>query len=175
MRSVANNSDHLFFNKKLEDEIVSLRPVVSSDFEALYAVASDPHIWEQHNAHDRWKEEVFKEFFADGMSNDLGMYLIIHKQSGAVIGGTRFYKYDPGQKEVRIGYTFLSRSSWGTGINRRVKKLMLDHAFLKVNTVYFDVYEKNFRSQFALKRLGAKVVDQQEDKLVFALNRADRK
>ncbi|THD69284.1 N-acetyltransferase [Robertkochia marina] len=170
---MAANTEKLFFRMELQDEFLLLKPAASSDFETLFAVASDPLIWKQHNAHDRWKEEVFKQFFADGMANELGMYLIIDKRTGAVIGGTRFYKYDPGLKEVRIGYTFLARACWGTGINRRVKNLMLNHAFQKVTTVYFDVFEKNFRSQHALKKLGARKVAKIKDKLVFALTPKD--
>ena len=164
------NTEKLFFSMELEDEVVLLKRADSSDLDALYVVASDPLIWEQHNAHDRWKDEVFKQFFEDGMANELGMYLIIEKRSGDVIGGTRFYKYDPGQKEVRIGYTFLGRASWGKGINHRVKSLMLNHAFQKVATVYFDVYEKNFRSQKALQKLGAHLAGIEGDKIIFRLN-----
>lgn len=35
----------------LENEQLVLQPLKASDFETLYAVASDPEIWQQ----DRWK------------------------------------------------------------------------------------------------------------------------
>lgn len=36
----------------LKGELVELRPLREEDFNALYAVASDPLIWEQHPAND---------------------------------------------------------------------------------------------------------------------------
>jgi hypothetical protein len=45
---------------KLENEKVILYPLKESDFDGLYAVASDPNIWAQHPNKDRWKIEVFK-------------------------------------------------------------------------------------------------------------------
>ena len=37
----------------LTGELLALRPAVREDFDALFAVASDPLIWEVHPAHDR--------------------------------------------------------------------------------------------------------------------------
>lgn len=155
-----------------EDENLSLRPAVEADFPALFKAASDPHIWAQHNAHDRWKEEVFRSFFNDGMANELGMLIIENKETQKVLGSSRYYKFDAAGNCLRVGYTFFDRSVWGTGINAQVKKLMLDRAFQVVNTVYFDVYEKNFRSQRALQKLGAVLVEKKEDKWVFGLDRS---
>ncbi|WP_341836148.1 hypothetical protein WJU16_25345 [Chitinophaga pollutisoli] len=46
----------------LENETVQLRPLQESDYPALYAIASDPKIWEQHPNKDRWQEPVFRKF-----------------------------------------------------------------------------------------------------------------
>ena len=53
----------------LEGERLTLRPLVPADWDALFAVASDPLIWEQHPAHDRWQEPVFRAFFDDALAN----------------------------------------------------------------------------------------------------------
>ena len=47
----------------LTGTLLELRPLRAEDYDALYAVASDPLIWEQHPDSDRWKPEVFREFF----------------------------------------------------------------------------------------------------------------
>ncbi len=47
----------------LENEFVKIQPLQESDFERLYAVACDPLIWEQHPNKDRYKREVFENFF----------------------------------------------------------------------------------------------------------------
>lgn len=46
----------------LQDDLVYMRPLQSDDFEALYHVAADPLIWEQHPNPDRYKKEVFQNF-----------------------------------------------------------------------------------------------------------------
>ncbi|WP_224488099.1 GNAT family N-acetyltransferase [Robertkochia flava] len=161
------------FHIPLEDEVVLLRSTTEADYEALYSAASDREIWAQHNAHDRWKPEVFRVFFEEGLKNDLGMFVIQSKMTGKILGSTRYYKYDAEGNCLRIGYTFFDRSVWGTGVNTKVKKLMLDRAFQWVDRVFFDVYEKNFRSQKALKKLGAVPGERTGDKVIFVLDRVE--
>jgi len=48
----------------LKGDLLELRPLGREDFHRLYAVASDPLIWEQHPEKDRYKEEIFKRFSA---------------------------------------------------------------------------------------------------------------
>ena len=42
----------------LKGRFVEPRPLRADDFDALYAVASDPLIWEQHPAHDRYRRDA---------------------------------------------------------------------------------------------------------------------
>ena len=53
----------------LQTDRLIIRPLVQTDYEALYQIASDPAVWEQHPIHDRWRREVFDAFFADGMAS----------------------------------------------------------------------------------------------------------
>ncbi len=112
----------------LENELVVLRPLQPEDFEDLYAVASDPLIWEQHPQHDRWQRPVFVSFFQGALDSG-GAFLAIDKSSGAVIGSTRFFGLDREKGCVEIGWTFLARSCWGGAYNRAIKTLLLNHAF----------------------------------------------
>ena len=77
----------------LEGPTLLLRPLRADDWDALYAVASDPLIWEVHPAHDRWQEEVFRAFFADALANG-GALAVIDKTAndtgGAIIGSSRY-------------------------------------------------------------------------------------
>ena len=41
------------FQPVLRGSLLELRPLRADDFDALYAVASDPLIWEQHPQRDR--------------------------------------------------------------------------------------------------------------------------
>ena len=146
---------------RLENETLVLDPLRESDFEALYALASDPLIWEQHPNRDRWKREVFRTFF-EGALQSGGAFVVRERISGQALGSTRFYDYDAAGRSILIGYTFYARNSWGKGINRAVKHLMLNHIFTHVDRVDFHIGAGNRRSQVAIERLGAKKVGEEE-------------
>ena len=138
----------------LRNELVQLTPLSVDDFEVLYAVASDPLIWEQHPNPDRYKRVVFSNYF-DGAIASKGAFLIKDAVTGAAIGSSRFYDYKPKLREIKIGYTFFSRAYWGKPYNSIVKHLMLAHAFTFVERVVFHVGASNYRSQKAMEKLGA--------------------
>jgi RimJ/RimL family protein N-acetyltransferase len=145
----------------LENEKVILYPLHEEDFDALYAAASDPKIWEQHPNKDRWKREVFQTFF-DGAIQSKGAFKIVDKATGEVIGSTRIYDYNEQENSILIGYTFYATKYWGKGINHSVKALMLDYVFQFVSKVYFHIGAGNVRSQIAIGRLGAEKITEQE-------------
>ena len=134
-------------------ELVELRPLREEDFEVLYAVASDPLIWELHPERDRYQKDVFRQFFRGAMESG-GAFLVKDRNTGDIIGSTRYFGYDPERSEVEIGWTFLARSHWGGRYNAEMKRLMLDHAFQFVNTVIFLVGPQNFRSRRAVEKIG---------------------
>jgi RimJ/RimL family protein N-acetyltransferase len=138
----------------LKGELIELRPLRREDWNDLYAVASDPLIWKQHPENDRYKEEVFKNFF-EGALESGGAFAVIDTDSHQIIGSTRFYGYDPQKSEIEIGWTFLARKYWGGRYNAEIKRLMLDHAFRFVRNVVFFVGEDNIRSQRAIEKIGA--------------------
>ncbi len=139
----------------LEGERVLLRPLREEDWEALFAIASDPAVWEQHPMHDRWREDVFRAFFDDAMAQG-GALAVIDKTKDAIIGSTRFQAYDEADGgSVEIGWTFIAPRYWGRGLNPEMKRLMLEHAFESVARVDFRVGETNYRSRIALENIGA--------------------
>ena len=138
----------------LKSEFIELRPLIPEDWDDLFAVASDPLIWEQHPESDRYKEGVFKVFFREALECG-GAVVVIDAKTQQIIGSTRFFGYDPEKSEIEIGWTFLARRYWGGRYNAEMKRLLLIHAFKFVETVVFLVGEKNFRSQKALEKIGA--------------------
>jgi N-acetyltransferase len=138
----------------LSGKLLSLRPLTPEDWEALFAVASDPLIWEQHPASDRYQEKVFREFFREALASG-GAFVVIDAADGRIIGSTRYLGYDPEKSEIEIGFTFLARHYWGGTYNREMKELMLRHAFRFVRHVVFLVGPSNWRSQKALEKIGA--------------------
>jgi RimJ/RimL family protein N-acetyltransferase len=142
----------------LDGDRLLLRPLAQDDWNALYAVARDPLIWEQHPARDRWQEPVFRAFFADALAQG-GALAVIEKGTRAVIGSSRWQGFDPDRSIVEIGWTFLARGQWGGACNRELKRLMLSHAFRWVGTVEFLVAADNFRSRRAMEKIGGRLVE----------------
>jgi RimJ/RimL family protein N-acetyltransferase len=138
----------------LKGELIELRPLKAEDWNDLFAVASDPLIWEQHPESDRYKEGVFKVFFREALESG-GAFVLIDTKNQQIIGSTRFYGYDREKSEIEIGWTFLARKYWGGEYNAEMKRLLLNHAFQFVENVVFFVGEKNFRSQKAMEKIGA--------------------
>jgi len=137
----------------LQGKLLTLRPLRPDDFPALFAVASDPLIWEQHPARDRYKEDVFREFFR-GALDSCGAFAVLDSSDGRIIGSSRYHNYKPDESEIEIGFTFLARKYWGGTYNREMKELMLRHAFQFVNSVVFLVGPNNLRSQKAMEKIG---------------------
>ncbi len=138
----------------LENEFIRLQPLQQSDFERLYAVASDPLIWEQHPNKDRYKRDVFQTYF-EGAMESKGALLLIDKLTGEVAGSSRFYDYNEADNSLLIGYTFIARKFWGKGYNPAMKALMINHAFHYVGNILFHIGANNIRSQIAIGRTGA--------------------
>ena len=138
----------------LTGKLIALRPLRADDYAALYAVASDPLIWEQHPESNRHEEPVFQQFFQHAIASG-GALIATDANTGAVVGSSRFHGYDADRDEVEIGWTFLSRSHWGGAYNGEMKQLMLRHAFQFVSRVIFLVGRENVRSQRAVEKIGA--------------------
>jgi RimJ/RimL family protein N-acetyltransferase len=161
---------------ELSGELLALRPLAPADWDALYAVASDPLIWEQHPASDRWREPVFRAFFEEALASG-GALAAIDRSDRRIIGSSRFRLSDASAREVEIGWTFLARSHWGGACNGEMKRLMLDHAFGFADSVVFLVGPGNMRSQRAVEKIGGRVAGRTvrlgRESLVFRLARAD--
>lgn len=138
----------------LRGPLLYMSPSRAEDFEALLAVASDPLIWEQHPARDRWRREVFRVFFDGGLTS-AGALTVRETSSDDVIGSSRYYAYSASTREIAIGYTFLARRCWGGAFNREMKRLMLAHAFQFVDRVWFHIAVENRRSRRAIEAVGA--------------------
>ena len=155
---------------------LELRPLRSGDWTELFAVASDPLIWEQHPDSDRYKLEVFRKFFDEALQSG-GALVVIDRKNDRVIGSSRFHGYDLVRSEIEIGWTFLARSHWGGAHNRELKRLMLAHAFKFVDNVIFFVGANNLRSQRAVEkiggtRIGSKLDPHGRESFIFRITRS---
>ncbi len=141
------------FQPTLRGEHLELWPLRPEDYLDLFAAASDPLIWAQHPSRDRYKKEVFRDFFRDAIASG-GALIARDARDGRTIGSSRFHGYNEERSEIEIGWTFLARSYWGGLYNGEMKRLMLRHAFQFVDRVLFLIGPENFRSQRAVEKIG---------------------
>jgi RimJ/RimL family protein N-acetyltransferase len=173
----------------LRGKLLEARPLLPTDFDALFAAASDPLVWEQHPEPTRHTKPVFQKFF-DTAIESKGAFAVTDLASGRIVGSSRYYGHDPDERAsfgydrrehaILIGYTFFERACWGRSFNPELKAQMIGHAFKFVDRVYFEIGENNIRSQIAIQRVGARFFKKRQVPLfdgslrpvaVFALNR----
>ncbi|WP_166219896.1 GNAT family N-acetyltransferase [Pseudomonas atagonensis] len=144
----------------LQGQGIVLRPLEYSDAEALVRAAADGELWNltvtvvpSASTVDSYLKKAL-----DG--RDAGTVLpfaITLKDSGEVIGSTRFWKIDSLNRKLEIGSTWISASWQKSFVNTEAKYLMLHHAFEVFNCVrvQFTTDENNQKSRNAILRLGA--------------------
>jgi RimJ/RimL family protein N-acetyltransferase len=142
----------------LVGNLLELHPLRADDWEGLFQAASDAKIWEQHPAYDRYREDVFRDFFREALESR-GALAAVDRKTQAIIGSSRYFGFDPEKSEIEIGWTFLARAYWGGAYNGEMKRLMLEHAFRFVERVIFLVGATNIRSQRAMEKIGGVLTD----------------
>ena len=154
-------SEKIDLQPHLVGDLLELRPLRADDWEGLFAAAADPMIWKLHPSRDRYKEEVFREYFHDALESK-GALVAVDRKTQKIIGSSRYFWYGPEQSELEIGWTFLARSHWGGVYNGEMKRLMLAHAFTFVDSVIFLVGRANLRSRKAVEKIGGILTDRRD-------------
>ncbi len=76
---------------------------------------------------------------------------------GEVAGSTRYGDIRAPHRGLEIGWTWLHPRWYGSGVNTRMKRLMLAHAFEQMGMLRVQIKTdgRNLRSQRAIEKLGA--------------------
>lgn len=147
----------------LEDEMVLLRPLQTTDVENLLDISlNEPETWEYSLVRANGKEnlENYIQIALNARENKTEFpFIVLDKKSGKYAGSTRFYDINLGFKTVQLGYTWYGKDFRGTGLNKHCKYLLLQFAFEKLGMerVEFRADNNNQRSIAAMKSIGCKV------------------
>jgi RimJ/RimL family protein N-acetyltransferase len=138
----------------ISERDLALEPLTQAHRDALLAAcAADPDIWQIYSTN--FGPPDFDRNFDSLIGHAHRMPYAIVTDS-AVAGMTAFLRPDWSGQTVEIGGTYLAPSHRGTGLNGRVKTLLLGHAFASgIRRVEFRIDERNGRSQAAVLKLGA--------------------
>jgi len=141
---------------ELKTDPVLLQPFTDNHVEPLrLACEADQDIW------DIYPVSMLGEHFAPSLAgirsaNNRPLFAVIQSTTNQVVGMTSYINPNP-EGVVEIGGTYISPAVRGSGFNRVMKKLMLDHAFAcGYRKVEFRLDTRNARSMAAVLKLGAK-------------------
>lgn len=145
----------------LTGRVIELRPLCAQDAANLVAAASDGELWNLKVTVVPGPETVeawIAAALAGVQAGTVIPFTIRLRESGRVVGSTRFWKVDRVNRKLEIGSTWLAASAQRTVANTEAKFLMLRYAFetLDCVRVQFTTDVLNAKSRAAILRLGAK-------------------
>ncbi|WP_294737539.1 GNAT family protein [uncultured Pseudomonas sp.] len=139
---------------------VELRPLQREHSAALVQAAADGQLWNLKVTNVPGPDTVEKYVdiaLAGREAGTMMPFVIVRRDTGEVVGSTRFWKVDRVNRKLEIGHTFISQSVQKSGVNTEAKLLLLTHAFEVMDCVrvQFTTDELNEKSRAAILRLGA--------------------
>lgn len=143
----------------LENDFVRLEPLNIEDVNRLTPIAQEENLIQYSPSTINSKESLsnyIKTAISDRDNKTSIPFKIYHKEFGSYIGSTRFGLINNYNKVLHIGWTWISKSVQGTGVNKQMKFLMLQYTFeiLKFEKVEFRIDERNIRSRKAVEKIG---------------------
>lgn len=147
-------------NLIIEGNTITLVPLEMKYKEQLYEAINNPDVWKYTWREVKTFDDIEQMLLIAVQNKDDGKqlpFIVKDKLSGEVIGTTRIGDIDIANRNVEIGWTWLSPSVWRTKVNTECKFLLLQYCFeeLKVLRVQFSISGQNIRSQKAVERIGA--------------------
>jgi RimJ/RimL family protein N-acetyltransferase len=127
----------------------------------LSAVGLDPEIWRYTLALVKTPDDMRSYMDSALQLQEAGTtlpFVTIERSSGRIVGSTRFGSYDPANRRIEIGWTWIAPAWQRTAINTEAKYLMLCHAFESLHCVRVELKTDvlNTRSRNAMLRIGAR-------------------
>lgn len=121
--------------------------------EALRAAcAADADIWPIYSS--SFDPAHFDTSFAALLVNPVRMPFAVFA-GDRLVGMTAWLRPDWSAQTIEIGGSYLHPDVRGTGLNGKLKRLMIDHAFaVGIRRIEFRIDERNARSQAAVAKLG---------------------
>jgi RimJ/RimL family protein N-acetyltransferase len=143
-------------------QVVVVEPLAAEHEQGLIEAAGDPEMFAWMPVDMAASTEALRAWLAASLAgaqrgNEVP-YAILAADSGAVLGSTRFLELRFEHLRAEIGWTWVTRGAWASGVNVETKLLLLTQAFehAGLRRVEFKTDARNERSRGALLALGAK-------------------
>jgi ribosomal-protein-alanine N-acetyltransferase len=155
--------------KILETQRLTLRHLLPSDLDSLFALYRDPEIRryfpEGTLTYEETKEEL--EWFLNGhpAHPELGLWATVHKESGEFIGRCGLLPWTIEQRpEVEVAY-LLAKEYWGLGLGTEAAQAIVHYAFeqLKLSRLICMTHPENQASVKVARNIGMTLEKEMED------------
>jgi N-acetyltransferase len=141
---------------------VVVEPLAAEHEEGLVQAAVDPEMFrwmpvDMASSRDALHEWVSVTLAAAQAGREVP-YTSLDRNTSEVLGSTRFLDLRLEHLRAEIGWTWVTRGAWRSGVNVETKLLLLGHAFESagLRRVEFKTDARNERSRGALLALGAR-------------------
>ncbi len=144
------------FKLRLENEAFLLRPMEVDDLPKLLILTAEPEMWKRYT-HDLSSLDGLIAWSKPAFENQRLQFIVINKGTERPMGCTAFGNISERDMRLEIGWTWLGKEYQGKGVNKQMKKLMLDYCFdkLKLHRVEFKTDILNVQARKSLKNIGA--------------------
>jgi N-acetyltransferase len=147
--------------RTLEGPTIRLESLSLGHLDGLCEAGLDPELWRFTVTRIRDRSDM-ERYVATALEEQRAgtalPFATIWRETGEVIGSTRFGSASAVNRRVEIGWTWLARPWQRTGANTEAKYLMLCQAFERWRCirVEFKTSALNHRSRAAILRIGAR-------------------
>jgi N-acetyltransferase len=146
---------------RFEGELAIVEPLSAEHEDDLVQAASEPELFawmpvDMASSRDALRDWLTTTLSAAQAEREVP-FAILDARTGSAVGSTRFLELRFEHLRAEIGWTWLARSAWSTGINVETKLMLLRQAFDEagLRRVEFKTDARNERSRGALEALGA--------------------
>jgi RimJ/RimL family protein N-acetyltransferase len=142
--------------------LVSLERLRVDHEDELFSAGEPPEIWEWWPVRPAVDRASFHAWIVgvvgEAAAGREARFATRELATGRLVGSTSFCTLRPEHRGVEIGWTWLTPSAWGRGLNAEAKLLQLGRAFdvVGVQRVEFETDEDNRRSRRAMEALPAR-------------------
>jgi RimJ/RimL family protein N-acetyltransferase len=136
----------------------TLRPLVADHHDGLCEATRDGKLWKLWYTSVPSPEGMAAEIERRRSLPNMCPFTVFDA-AGRVVGMTTYMNTDAAHKRVEIGSTWYARSAQRTPLNTECKRLLLAHAFERLDciAVEFRTHRLNTQSRRAIERLGAQL------------------
>lgn len=144
----------------LTGDAVTLAPLHADHAAQLVLAAEDGELWNMKVTvvpEPATVDTYIATALAGRQAGTVMPFAIVRRDTGQIVGSTRFWKIDRKNRKLEIGHTWLSQSVQRSGLNTEMKYLLLTYAFevMQCVRVQFTTDELNEKSRAAILRIGA--------------------